>query len=652
MSSNWHDRGIAEFQMGNGTLLVTFTAWGEIDQIHAPHIDALHSKIGRTITSVLLPKREGDRPSVIPLDGHQFDIRLRLVSGCQTLQAEYHHKHSALRLNRTLGLHPAYPLMLDSWQILDGDAGLLHQSIPWIGHSTSAHCSLYHPTFNGLVHHRGRRWIGILARGEAQWVQVGHLSDDDRARLWNGARIDPPLNHDNLNGYPQGALKHGWDQVVQGTGTWGALASHVGKQVEFLIVCGESEAHLGDLLRQTEKIEATRFFQMIEGASARRHSPAAELLDRIHNPTIRTLSERSIDVLHALQDSNTGALIAAAEVDPHSRMSGGYGFSWPRDGAYLTAALDSFGFRERTEHYFEFLGNIQDPSGAWWQRYLTTGHAGPSWGRIQIDEPATVIASAWLHFRRTQDLFWLERAWPMIEKGLGFLEKFHSPEHPLGLPSHDLWEERMGIHAYSLGAVAAAFITGSRIAAELSYRTEEARYLEWGRALSAIISEKFVTADGKVRRSYIAGSWDYQRGHGYWDETPDVSLLGLIIPFGIYKSRDVAAQNIISHVKDSLWSPSVGGILRYPGDHYRGGNPWILTTLWLGIIELATGNIEEAKRCFDWSVSKSTPLGMLAEQVHRENGNPCWVIPLGWSHAMFLLFVRDVLDRKLEKQIW
>jgi hypothetical protein len=28
------------------------------------------------------------------------------------------------------------------------------------------------------------------------------------------------------------------------------------------------------------------------------------------------------------------------------------------------------------------------------------------------------------------------------------------------------------------------------------------------------------------------------------------------------------------------------------------------------------------------------------------------VIPLAWSHAMYLLFVKEVLDRGIEEKIW
>lgn len=641
----WDQRPPSEIQMGNGTLLATFDTCGEIEQVFAPHIDALQSRLGAFQTSVLLPVDSHERvPELIPICHEEFEIRLNLETGSQILNAQYYHKHRPLRLHRKIAMHPSEAYLLDQWRVIEGTAGLLHQSIPWMGGTTSAHCSLYHPTFNGIVHHRGRRWLGIIARGEAQWERVGHLNDTDRYRLWAGDKMGVPMGAGDLAGYPAGPVRKGWDQVVQGCTTWGAIAMGPAEEIEWLIICSESEAHLGRLIQQAEHLPPRRYLQMIEGHVERRHSPAKEVLSRIKNTHIRSLCERSIDVLHALQDSKTGALMAAAEVDPHSRLSGGYGYSWPRDGAYLGAALDAFGFKDRVEHYFRFITETQDPSGAWWQRYLATGHAGPSWGRIQIDEPATILSMAYLHFKHTRDYLWLENFWPTLRKGLAFLEEFHPDDNLMGRqPSHDLWEERMGIHAYSLAAVASSFITGARLAGELMETEAQARFQERGKKLTALIIERFVPENGPIRRSNM--------GH-YWDEGMDVSLLGLIRPFGILPKKHPSAQRLIEKVRSQLWHRPTGGVFRYEGDTYRGGNPWVLTTLWLGMVELAAGNISEAREAFQWSVSKATPLGMLPEQVHRESGKPFWVIPLGWSHAMFLLFVKDVLDRKLEDQVW
>jgi hypothetical protein len=659
--SGWESRVQSEIQMGNGRLLATFDPIGEVDQFYAPHIDAFRSRVGSFRTSVLVPgpyEQQGEHhlhPELIRIDQGSFNIRLQMNTGTQVLVADYHHKYRPLKIQRRIGLHPTDPVMLDTWKISGENAGLLHESIPWMGHSTSGHCSLYHPTFNGLVHHRDRRWLGVMARGKSQWVRVGHLNEHDRYRLWSGEKVGVPVGPHDLGGYPNGEVSLGWDQVVQGPATWGALAvapDQDGNEIEFAVICAESEAHLGQLHEAILKVPGPRFFQMTEGMVERRHEPAKPLLEKVRNPRIRALCERSIDVLHALQDGQTGALMAAAEVDPHSRMSGGYGYSWPRDGAYLATALGHWGFRERVEHYFRYCAETQDPSGAWWQRYLASGHAGPSWGRIQIDEPASVIAAAYLHYRTHQDMFWLEGMWPTLQKGLSFLEAFHAPVHPMGHPSHDLWEERMGIHAYSLGAVAAAYLSGAYLAGQLGDAQASERYATLGKNLSSLIHEKFVPAEGPIRRSFVAGSHDFKHGGGYWDEATDVSMLGLISPFNILQVGDRAAQRIVESVRSRLWSRPVGGVIRYEGDTYRGGNPWVLATLWLASVELAAGNFDEAREAFQWVIAKSTPLGMMPEQVHRESGLPYWVTPLGWSHAMFLLFVRQVLDLHAEAKIW
>lgn len=654
--------------MGNGTLLATFDSMGEIEQLFAPNIDALQSKIGVFRSAVLLEKA-GEPLQIIPVIPEEFETHIRLLSGTQILHAEYRHRKSDLTVVRRIGMHPTDATMLDTWEISESSAnsgekraGVWHQCIPWMGNSTSAHCSLFHPDFNGIVHHRGKRWLGIFAKERIQWVRVGHLNEHDRSRLWSGERIAAPIGASDLHDFPHGSSPLGWDQVVQGPATWGSFAALApqddplqpggNSRIEFVIICAESEPVMDQMLKSTKSVPAKSFFQMIDGMSARRLAPANDILERISHAGVRALAERSIDVLHALQDTHTGALMAAAEVDPHSRVSGGYGYSWPRDGSYLASALGAFGFRERVEHYFKFCQDTQDPSGTWWQRYAATKHAGPSWGRIQIDEPATVIGAAYLHFRKTQDLFWLERIWPNLKKGLTFLEQFHGPKHPLGRPSHDLWEERMGIHAYSLAAVSSAFTAGSFLAHELGDQRLEKHYREWGRALAQIISEKFLGAEGPIRRSFVTSSWNYEDPSGYWDEAADISMLGLIYPFGIFKKTDVAAKRVVAQLREKLWNHQVGGIIRYEQDTYRGGNPWILTTLWLATVDLATGDLAHAKESFDWVMEKATSTGMLAEQVHRETGQPCWVIPLAWSHAMFLLFVREVLDRHLEKEIW
>jgi glucoamylase len=77
--------------------------------------------------------------------------------------------------------------------------------------------------------------------------------------------------------------------------------------------------------------------------------------------------------------------------------------------------------------------------------------------------------------------------------------------------------------------------------------------------------------------------------------------------------------------------------VRYSGDHYRGGNPWIICTLWLAQYYIQLGDRKRAVQLLDWAVDHRTRLDLLPEQIDRDTGEPAWVVPLAWSHAMYIL---------------
>src|SRR5262249_17950699 len=56
---------------------------------------------------------------------------------------------------------------------------------------------------------------------------------------------------------------------------------------------------------------------------------------RISSTTVRNVSNRSLITLNLLTDSQTGGILAAPECDPDFTSCGGYGFCWPRDGAFI-----------------------------------------------------------------------------------------------------------------------------------------------------------------------------------------------------------------------------------------------------------------------------------------------------------------------------
>src|SRR5690606_4526920 len=120
-----------------------------------------------------------------------------------------------------------------------------------------------------------------------------------------------------------------------------------------------------------------------------------------------------------------------------------------------------------------------------------------------------------------------------------------------------------------------------------------------------------------------------------FDPIVDISLLGLSVPFAAIDAKSERMRGTAQVIEQRLTSPIVNGIKRYEDDSYAGGNPWILTTLWLAHYKFTIGNTNEAKSLLDWAIAHRTETGLLPEQVHKDNGSPAWVVPLTWSHAMF-----------------
>lgn len=136
----------------------------------------------------------------------------------------------------------------------------------------------------------------------------------------------------------------------------------------------------------------------------------------------------------------------------------------------------------------------------------------------------------------------------------------------------------------------------------------------------------------------------YTREVSVADGKIDISLLGPVVPFGIYEPEHPLVYKTAEKVEETLYCERAGGIYRYCDDNYAGGNPWIVSTLWLALYHIKTGNTKKAREYFHWSVKCVTNLGFLPEQADKNNRKPCWVIPLTWSHAMFVLVLKALIE--------
>ena len=121
----------------------------------------------------------------------------------------------------------------------------------------------------------------------------------------------------------------------------------------------------------------------------------------------------------------------------------------------------------------------------------------------------------------------------------------------------------------------------------------------------------------------------------------DISILGAVVPFNIFSAKEKNILNTVERINLTLRTYT-GGYKRFEKDHYRGGNPWSITTLWMALYYTQAGEKIKAKECLKFIINSSTGHGFLGEQVNNETMKTSWVIGLGWAHAMFILILENL----------
>jgi glucoamylase len=349
------------------------------------------------------------------------------------------------------------------------------------------------------------------------------------------------------------------------------------------------------------------------------------------NEKVNRVMRRSLLLLKLLIDKNHGGIVAAPCMEPE------YRFCWPRDATYVAYALDSCGFHEEPEKFYKWCQRAQENEGGLYQRYYIEAKLrGPCWSS-QIDEIATVVWGIGKHFDLTKESGFLKSMWPTIKKAADFICDWIDSKTYLA-ESVGLWEERFGSHTYSNAAVCSALNVSSKTAELLGHSK---------------LKQKWFSLFESIQNSLNNLAWDSEKNHFIKtydprDENLDVSLLGLAFPFEVLSADEDKMKKTAAAIEQSF-SYGVGGIGRYPGDSYYGGNPWILSVLWLALYYEKLGDINKAEQLVAWAINSATDLDLLAEQVDKAGGFPVSAVPLAWSHAFFILAVIGLNDLRNQK---
>ncbi len=333
-----------------------------------------------------------------------------------------------------------------------------------------------------------------------------------------------------------------------------------------------------------------------------------------------------------------------------------YSYMWPRDGALVAHALDRADYGDITRRFFEFCRRaLPADRAALMHKYGPDGSVGSSWHAwtgpdgtpevpLQEDETALTIWALWHHYARYRNFEFVEEMYRTFTRPCAdFLLSFRNEETGLPKPSWDLWEERRGVHTYTVCTVIAALEAAARFA-HLFGDTERAQgYTDGARRMrDGLVTHLWAPDHNRFARRLEC----HADGAQARDMTQDAALHALHL-FDVLPIDDPKVQETMRQVNERLWvQVGIGGMARYEGDYYARiaddilrvpGNPWIICTLWKAqwLIKNAKSRDDLTEPCnlLEWANLCALPSGVLPEQIHPYNFTPMTVAPLTWSHS-------------------
>ncbi len=365
------------------------------------------------------------------------------------------------------------------------------------------------------------------------------------------------------------------------------------------------------------------------------------------------------------QIDNNGAIIAANDSDIASLVRDTYSYVWQRDGALVAHALDLADQPDLAQRFFNFSADVITAEGYFLHKYNADGSLASSWhpwfanGQkelpVQEDETGLVLWALWEHFDKFRDVEFIKPLYrSLIIRAAEWLSSYRDANN-LPQPSWDLWEERRGVHAFSIAATWAGLNAAANFAEAFGENNFADKYRAAASAMKTATDQFLWQANANrfARRLSPRADGTYEV-----DWTIDAAVYALF-QFGMYAPDEPRIVATMTSLRDRLWIKSnVGGMARYENDYYHQvsqdianvpGNPWFICTLWLASWQIAKAkNADELKPAldiFNWVAQHALPSGVLAEQVHPYTDAPLSVSPLTWSHAALVTTVLEYLDK-------
>jgi oligosaccharide amylase len=663
-----------DIPVGNGRLLVTFDSKYQMRDVYFPRVgQENHAGAGPCRFGVYTDVPGEHRSALYWTTTAGWNINQRYLR--DTLTTSVSLENDALKLvlycNDTVDFHRNILVRKIKIKNLANHERVVrifhHQDFNMFG-TKIGDTAYYDPELRSMVHYRGKRYLMMTFFGNGEQRVEEYACGTSGFHGAEGTWRDAEDGHLQGNAIAQGAVDSTMSHHAN-------VAPECERTVYMVMIAGESRDELLMLHKWITKMSPQG---VIDRTTAYWRLWVAGTNINFGNlpPKVVELFKRSLLVVRTQIDDG-GAIVAANDSDIMQFSRDTYSYVWPRDGALVADSLDLAGFPDIARWFYNFCSRVITDEGYFYHKYNPDGSPASSWHPwvlknerampIQEDETALVVWAMWRHYYRYRDIEFVRPLWvDVVQKAADFMCKYRDPRTGLPLPSYDLWEERWGVHAFTVATVYGglkaarnfAVCFGDRERAERYNKAAEevkagaAKYM-WSDKLNRFV-RRLVPKDIPVPPddNHYVEETDLKVGEAKLedvyevDEVLDASLYA-IFKFHLFEVNDERVEATMKAVEEKLWVKTrVGGVARYENDYYHRisndiaavpGNPWFICTLWLADYYISRAQtpaeLKMALPIFEWTAGHALQSGVLAEQVNPYTNEPISVSPLTWSHA-------------------